>query len=549
MGMSNNTTIQQATIPGDTISTEDIGSGIKLPRSKMVLGTSGVDGGDVSAANPMPVTATTLAPGAATSANQTTTNTTLTSANVHLHKISRSTVPSLIQLSREGRFQFTMNGTPPGWSTNTHPTVSANAQVASAGASQQVPMGRAWVIVQGQVGADGLCRTYFQSPGIQQSPASGQVEYVGDAWTLWGVVGQNGGNTTWQHNGGMIAKEYESIQQGVNNPTTTGVFHHAFLSLIDITNDLNFNAQYRICVLSDSIGWTMPGTNGVTSSTTPKANGRDLWPFRITERLRDKGASVRLINKSYGSNLTNSAVIRTINNGWIDIPFDLLFISLGMNDSFNNGTLSSVYQSNLQILITQAKRVNSSCSIIICAPPSTNDPARQWANLVAASSTGTSVTSNTATLPTGSSAVDNFYNGDYVWVTTDANGSGQLATIASYVGSTRVATLTTPWPILPTGTITLAVYNSATNPTYIADIRTKAQAAVTAAGGAASKVYFCDLSTAYGTSASDISTNFGDAAPSVHPNQAGHALLANVVAPVVQTTDFYTNTLGLTGSF
>lgn len=56
--MSDNTTIQKPTTNGDIISTEDIGGGVKLPRSKIVLGNHDVDGGDVTPSNPFPVTIT-----------------------------------------------------------------------------------------------------------------------------------------------------------------------------------------------------------------------------------------------------------------------------------------------------------------------------------------------------------------------------------------------------------------------------------------------------------------------------------------------------------
>jgi len=52
--MADNTVIQEPTIVGDVISTEDI-SGVKVPRSKVVLGDHGTDSGDVSVGNPMPV--------------------------------------------------------------------------------------------------------------------------------------------------------------------------------------------------------------------------------------------------------------------------------------------------------------------------------------------------------------------------------------------------------------------------------------------------------------------------------------------------------------
>jgi hypothetical protein len=53
-------TILNAGSGGDTIQTEDFGAAGKIPRSKLVLGAVDVDGGDVSATNPMPVAPQTL---------------------------------------------------------------------------------------------------------------------------------------------------------------------------------------------------------------------------------------------------------------------------------------------------------------------------------------------------------------------------------------------------------------------------------------------------------------------------------------------------------
>ncbi len=52
--MANNVQLALQTT-GQTISTEDNGSGIQLPRSKIMLGASGTDGGDVTQTNPLPV--------------------------------------------------------------------------------------------------------------------------------------------------------------------------------------------------------------------------------------------------------------------------------------------------------------------------------------------------------------------------------------------------------------------------------------------------------------------------------------------------------------
>lgn len=65
---------------GDTIAADDVG-GIKFQRVKLTLGGEGVNAGDVSTANPVPVSAASLPlpAGAATSANQSTANASLAS--------------------------------------------------------------------------------------------------------------------------------------------------------------------------------------------------------------------------------------------------------------------------------------------------------------------------------------------------------------------------------------------------------------------------------------------------------------------------------------
>ncbi len=56
--MADNITTNPGT-GGDTLAADDIG-GVKYPRTKLVIGADGVNGGDVSAANPMPITAADL---------------------------------------------------------------------------------------------------------------------------------------------------------------------------------------------------------------------------------------------------------------------------------------------------------------------------------------------------------------------------------------------------------------------------------------------------------------------------------------------------------
>src|SRR5437899_1218013 len=74
--MADNTQIVAGS--GDVVSTEDIGGGVKLARSKIALGAHDVDGGDVTATNPFPITGTVNVLGTI----QTNPNVTLAASNI-----------------------------------------------------------------------------------------------------------------------------------------------------------------------------------------------------------------------------------------------------------------------------------------------------------------------------------------------------------------------------------------------------------------------------------------------------------------------------------
>lgn len=67
---------------------------------------------------------------------------------------------------------------------------------------------------------------------------------------------------------------------------------------------------------------------------------------------------------------------------------------------------------------------------------------------VARSGTAQAGGASTITLDSGASASDNFYAGAIV-ILTSGTGAGQIRTILSYVGSTKVATVSRPWVTNP----------------------------------------------------------------------------------------------------
>lgn len=90
--MADNTTLNTGT-GGDTIATDDIG-GVKFQRVKIAIGADGVNDGDVSSANALPVSAASLPlpSGAATAAKQDTGNTSLASIDGKITAVNTGAV-------------------------------------------------------------------------------------------------------------------------------------------------------------------------------------------------------------------------------------------------------------------------------------------------------------------------------------------------------------------------------------------------------------------------------------------------------------------------
>lgn len=68
----------------------------------------------------------------------------------------------------------------------------------------------------------------------------------------------------------------------------------------------------------------------------------------------------------------------------------------------------------------------------------------------------------TATLDAGASAVDNYYNGQLLYLTS-GTGAGQVRRVTGYVGSTKVATVDTAWATNPAAGTTFRLVASSTS--------------------------------------------------------------------------------------
>lgn len=61
---------------------------------------------------------------------------------------------------------------------------------------------------------------------------------------------------------------------------------------------------------------------------------------------------------------------------------------------------------------------------------------------------------STVTLRAGASSTNNFYQGGFIQIGGSCSAAGQIRDIGSYVGSTKVATVTWPWTVIPTSSCT-----------------------------------------------------------------------------------------------
>ena len=143
-----------------------------------------------------------------------------------------------------------------------------------------------------------------------------------------------------------------------------------------------------------------------------------------------------LRNLSITGDLIVAGSVTTINSTQITIQDNILQLNSGPNGSYDSGLIIQRYQTNN----------DSNIGDII------NETAKE--NYIASS-----VTINTIVLPSSANSNDNYYNNWWIKIVSATTGSNQVRQILSYNGSTKTITLTNNFTTLPTGTITINLYN------------------------------------------------------------------------------------------
>jgi lysophospholipase L1-like esterase len=288
----------------------------------------------------------------------------------------------LAQLRRESRILTSTSTTPQtGYSTQTRPTVTAGAVLTLD--TFTPPIGRAYLITAAEIGADQAASVFVQF----STPAA--PTDLGEAASRFGMLGSGGGTVRFDWAGGLLVCEGQSLNLGYMPPTTSAPFVAAGVAGLDLTADFHYDAKRTILWVGDSItqgaGYSA-GQNGTLGITKDM-----LHPFAVTNAMRDRGVSVRLVNKGI-SGMTSTQVANRAAWGWYDLNYDLMVVHIGMNDAATGtATPEATYKANLQSLITRRNRYRPRADVLLCGPSSASDPARpnlanyrQWAADVAA---------------------------------------------------------------------------------------------------------------------------------------------------------------------
>ena len=128
-------------------------------------------------------------------------------------------------------------------------------------------------------------------------------------------------------------------------------------------------------------------------------------------------------------------------------------------------------------------------------------------------------TANTITLDAGASAVNDYYNGLSVFITS-GTGSGQLRTISDYVGSSKLATVSVNWTTNPDNTSVNEVMPAVTITTTEGSGATARVSSIV--GGVIKKVAMVTVGTLYRSGTAAVSSGGGTGATlSVRVGPAG----------------------------
>lgn len=113
--------------------------------------------------------------------------------------------------------------------------------------------------------------------------------------------------------------------------------------------------------MGDSVTWTQAQS--------------ELYPTKTFRGICKDKTPIQHVNKGLGGS-TTTRWMGHFKEQILRLPFDLLTIGLGMNDSSNQQVTLTNYANNLRAMIDLAKEYRPNADIVLCSPNSTSEPTR-----------------------------------------------------------------------------------------------------------------------------------------------------------------------------
>lgn len=142
---------------------------------------------------------------------------------------------------------------------------------------------------------------------------------------------------------------------------------------ISFTDDLNFNAKTRVCLVETSLGYNQMGNDPGGLAYKNKMG----YAAQMIAQINLDGKSARLINKAVTSTDTTHW-LTLLSSGYLrGFDYELLIVSLGVNDAITgSGITTTAFKANLKEFAYERNRYMPNASIIFEAPPVTDSTTR-----------------------------------------------------------------------------------------------------------------------------------------------------------------------------
>lgn len=135
-----------------------------------------------------------------------------------------------------------------------------------------------------------------------------------------------------------------------------------------ITDDMRYNARYKMLQLGDSV---TVGSVGAIGSFT----GSDIFPWQVRDSLLDSGCDIRLINKGLGGKNSTDLENYRLARG-VDVPAHLVLYSMGINDVGGGTFNEATYRANVTAMIQHTKRMYGRRVFVLLGPSPVYQTAR-----------------------------------------------------------------------------------------------------------------------------------------------------------------------------